>query len=78
MTELSRVRLGLDELEAVRLCDLDGLAQEDAGRRLGVSRGTVQRLVKSGRAKIVGALVGSSALIIEKGNPNEDLHSNIG
>lgn len=67
MPELSVVRLALDELEAMRLCDVDHHDQEAAGARMGVSRGTVQRLVASGRAKVVTALVESAALIIEGG-----------
>jgi uncharacterized protein len=64
MTALAEVRLGLDELEAMRLCDLEGLDQEAAGRRMAVSRGTVQRLLQSARASVARALVTSSALII--------------
>jgi len=65
MTQLDDIRLELAELEALRLCDLEGLDQEPAGQRMGVSRGTVQRLLQSGRAKVVAALVSPSALIIE-------------
>jgi predicted DNA-binding protein (UPF0251 family) len=75
MTELETVRLELGELEAMRLCDLDGLDQAEAGRRLGVSRGTVQRLLQSGRATVLEALLLSRALLIEKGDSDEDLHS---
>jgi uncharacterized protein len=64
MTELELISLGLDELEAMRLCDLQGLDQEEAGAKMRISRGTVQRLLKSGRAKVVTALVHSSALLI--------------
>jgi excisionase family DNA binding protein len=62
-------------LEAMRLCDVDGLSQEEAGERMGVSRGTVQRLLKRGRAKVVRALVGSQAILIEKGENDENLRS---
>jgi predicted DNA-binding protein (UPF0251 family) len=75
MSALEAVRLGLSELEAMRLCDLDGLDQESAGRRMGVSRGTIQRLVSSGRAKVLRALVDSHALLIEKGAQDEDLYT---
>ncbi|MEJ2187569.1 MAG: DUF134 domain-containing protein [Gemmatimonadota bacterium] len=75
MTDLSVVRLGLDEMEAMRLCDLGGDDQETAGERMGVSRGTVQRLLKSGRAKVVQALLESSALIIEGGEGDAALHT---
>jgi predicted DNA-binding protein (UPF0251 family) len=67
MTELEIIELAHDEFEALRLCDLDGRDQEEAGLEMGVSRGTVQRLLKSARAKVVRALVGSSALVIAKG-----------
>ena len=44
------------ELEALRLVDLEGLSQEDAGERMGVSRGTVWRLIQSARKKTAQAL----------------------
>lgn len=55
-----------DELEALKLCDLEGLFQEQAGERMGVSRGTVQRLLASARQKTADALVSGSALIFEE------------
>ncbi len=72
MTDLQTAELGLGELEALRLCDLEGLDQEEAGRRMGVSRGTVQRLLKRARATVVGCLVDGRALVIGKGE--EDAH----
>jgi predicted DNA-binding protein (UPF0251 family) len=68
MHRLETIAFGLDELEAMRLCDLEGHDQEAAGARMGVSRGTVQRLLQSARAKVVRALVESAALVIE-GDP---------
>jgi predicted DNA-binding protein (UPF0251 family) len=44
------------ELEALRLVDFEGLSQEEAGERMGVSRGTVWRLVQSARKKTAQAL----------------------
>ena len=64
MGRLQVVQLNLDELEALRLCDLLGLDQEAAGERMGVSRGTVQRLLSSARAKVADALVNGKALVI--------------
>lgn len=58
------VQLAVDELEAMRLCDLLGLDQEEAGKRMGVSRGTVQRLLSAARAKVADALVSGKALMI--------------
>ena len=72
---LSVARLDLSEMEAMRLCDLERHDQETAGRLMGVSRGTVQRFVKSGRAKLIRALLAPSALVIEEGAHHEDLYS---
>jgi len=78
MHQLDAIRLELGELEAMRLCDLEGHDQKAAGRSMAVSRGTVQRLLKSGRSKVLRALLDSSALLIEKGAHDEDLHTDNG
>jgi len=52
------------ELEALRLVDLEDLSQEDAGMRMGVSRGTVWRLLQSARKKVVKALTEGRPLVI--------------
>ena len=62
MAMVEKISLAHDELEALRLCDLQGLTQEEAGREMGVSRGTVQRTVKQARAKVARALVDGAAL----------------
>jgi len=72
MRDLEAVSLRTDEFEALRLCDLEGLDQESAGERMGVSRGTVQRLVKSGREKVMGALVRNAALVIGDEDHSQD------
>ena len=58
----------LDELEAVRLADLEGLYQEQAARRMGVSRPTFGRILDCARRKIAQALVGARVLRIEGGH----------
>jgi len=68
---IDKVLLPLDELEAMRLCDSEGLSQEKAGQMMGVSRGTVQRLVTSGRKKVIDAIVNCQALVIDKGDEEE-------
>jgi len=45
------------ELEALRLADLEGISQEEAGIRMGVSRGTIWRLLHRARRKIAQALI---------------------
>ena len=54
----------IDEFEAVRLCDHDNLSQIEASERMNISRGTVQRLLESGRYKIVDALLNNKGLKI--------------
>jgi len=63
MRNLRQIMLFRDELEALRLCDLEGLFQEQAGERMGVSRGTVQRLLASARRKTAEALAAGAALV---------------
>ncbi len=52
------------EVEALRLVDLEGLSQEEAGVRMGVSRGTVWRLLHEARRKVAQALVEGRKIII--------------
>ena len=51
------IQLEPAELEALRLVDLEDLSQEEAGERMGVSRGTVWRLLQEARRKVVQALI---------------------
>ncbi|MDI7269531.1 MAG: DUF134 domain-containing protein, partial [Myxococcota bacterium] len=62
------VVLTLDEFEALRLADLEGLYQEQAAVRMGVSRPTFGRIVESAHRKVAGALVGGRTLRIEGGH----------
>lgn len=64
LRDLEQVPLGRDELEALVLCDRDGLTQEQAGERMGISRGTVQRLVSAARRRVADALAGEKALVV--------------
>ncbi len=54
-----------DELEALRLVDYLKLNQEEAAKKMGVSRGTVWRLLESGRKKIVAMLAEHKELIVK-------------
>lgn len=58
------ITLFVSELEALRLVDMQGLDQEKAGKKMGVSRGTIWRLLQTGRKKIVTALTENRPLII--------------
>lgn len=63
MDELKQIELHLDEMEAFRLCDAEGLTQEEAGERMGVSRGTVQRIVTVARKKVATSLAKGYAIV---------------
>jgi predicted DNA-binding protein (UPF0251 family) len=65
---LEEVEVAVDELEAIRLADLEGMYQEDAAAKMNVSRQTFGRIVESARRKVADALVGGKALKIEGGN----------
>jgi predicted DNA-binding protein (UPF0251 family) len=68
MSELEEINITLEELEALRLVDLEGLYQADAAKRMGISRQTIQRMITGARSKMVGAILGGKALRIEGGN----------
>jgi predicted DNA-binding protein (UPF0251 family) len=65
--ELEQLQLGVDELEAIRLVDLEGLSHEQAAEAMGVSRQTVGRVLERGRARVAEALVGGKAILIGGG-----------
>jgi len=52
------------EIEALRLVDLEGLSQEQAGIEMGVSRGTIWRLLQSARRKVAQALTEGRTLAV--------------
>ncbi len=64
--QLEAIDLYQDELEALKLCDLEGLTQEEAGREMDVSRGTIQRILTSARRKCAEALVRECCLVFKK------------
>jgi len=65
--DLDEVVLTLDELESLRLADLDGQYQEAAAERMKVSRPTFGRIVEQARRKVADALVNGKALRVEGG-----------
>jgi predicted DNA-binding protein (UPF0251 family) len=65
MTELEWVSLGLDELEALRLADADGLAQKEGAEMMGVSQPTFNRILSEARRKVAHSLVNGVAIRIE-------------
>ncbi|MBK9472513.1 MAG: DUF134 domain-containing protein [bacterium] len=65
--DLEQITMTLDEFEALRLADLEGLYQADAAVSMGVSRATFGRILESARRKTADALTHGRALLIEGG-----------
>jgi len=66
LRDLEELVLRPDELESLRLADLEGLYQEEAAERMGISRPTFARLVETARHKVVDALVNGRAIRLER------------
>jgi len=67
--------LTLDEVEAIRLADLDNLSQEEAAKKMGISRVTFLRIVDCAHKKIAKSLIYGKAIKMEGGDvimPNLD------
>jgi len=67
LSVLQHVTLTVDEFEAVRLADLEGLYQADAADKMNISRQTFGRVLETAHKKIADALVNGKALSIEGG-----------
>ena len=65
--DLEEIVLSVDEFEALRLADLEGLYQDAAAGRMGISRQTFGRIIELARRKVAEALVQAKALKIEGG-----------
>ena len=64
---LEEINLTLDELEAIKLADFDGLYQEDAAKKMDISRQTFGNIINSAHKKIADVLLNAKALKIEGG-----------
>ena len=68
LSTLNEVVLKVEELEAIKLKDLENLDQEKCAKKMKISRGTFQRILNSAKKKIADALVNGKAIRIEGGN----------
>ncbi len=66
--QLQEIELTLDEFEAIRLADLEGLYHEDAARKMNVSRQTFGNILATAHMKIADMLVHGKALSLQGGN----------
>jgi uncharacterized protein len=67
LDDLSQVIVLPEELEALRLADLEGLSQAEGADRMAISRSTFQRILEHAHRQVSLALVNRQALhILEK------------
>jgi uncharacterized protein len=64
---LEIANLSIEELEAIRLCDLLQIEQNEAADRMGVSRKTFWNDLQKARQKVADALVNGKAIEISGG-----------
>jgi uncharacterized protein len=72
MVNLKEILINLDELEAMRLADYEGLYHEKAALKMSVSRPTFGRILGEARRKVTTALIEGKALRIEATNQMEE------
>jgi predicted DNA-binding protein (UPF0251 family) len=65
---LEEVNLTVEEVEAIRLKDIEGLEQEECAQKMNISRPTFHRVLESARKKVADALLNGKAIRIEGGN----------
>jgi len=68
LIELKEVELSVEEFEALRLKDYEGLEQVRVAKRIKISQPTLHRLLKSARRKVAEALTKGKAIKIHGGN----------
>ena len=68
LRELKETILTIDEFEAIRLKDFEGLEQESCAKKMNISQPTFHRLILSARKKIADSIVNGKAIRIEGGN----------
>lgn len=66
--EVKEITLKVEELEAMRLKDIEGLTQEECAESMQVSRQTFQNIIDSARRKVAVALTEGNAIHISGGN----------
>ncbi|GMN89627.1 DUF134 domain-containing protein [Francisella sciaenopsi] len=68
MKDLQQITLSYDQLEALRLADVENMKQANAAERMNISSSTFSRLIAEARYIVASALTKGWALKIEGGN----------
>jgi len=67
-TDNEIIMLNVEELESIRLMDLEGLDQVTCAEKMGIARSTFQRIYSETKKKIADSLVNGKVIKIEGGN----------
>jgi predicted DNA-binding protein (UPF0251 family) len=68
LAQLQEICLAIEEAEAIRLKDLEGLEQQECAQRMNISRTTFGRVLVSARRKVADALLNGKSIKIDGGN----------
>lgn len=71
LIELEEIPITIDELEAIRLADYEGLYHEEAAKRMKISRQTFGRILNNAHKKVAECLIKGKALKIDTNNKEE-------
>jgi predicted DNA-binding protein (UPF0251 family) len=63
---LEAVELSLEEVEALRLKNIEDLEQTEAAKKMNTSQSTFQRILSSAYQKITDAIINGKAIRIQK------------
>jgi len=64
LSSLEIIEIYIDEFEAVRLIDYEGFSQIEGADKMKISRSSFQRILESGRKKILDAIINNKAFKI--------------
>jgi predicted DNA-binding protein (UPF0251 family) len=70
MSDLTSVEMEVDELEALRLSDVERISQAEGASRMGISQPTFNRILSSARCKTARCVIDGKALKIAKNVPH--------
>jgi len=68
MKDLKEISLNVEEFEALRLKDFEGLDQTVCAKKMKISQPTFYRVISSARKKISDAIINAKAIKIEGGD----------
>ena len=71
LSELEEVSLDTDELEALRLTNIEGLNQVQAAEEMDVHQSTLQRILVRAEKKVADALINGKAIRLQKEETSE-------